>query len=71
MERLLAEWREAREALGLTAGSPGSKVAVELDQTSDVVEVSPPLDPSGVTALNGATLLFEILCLLSARLGAR
>lgn len=32
----------------------------------DVVEVSPPLDPSGVTAMNAATLLFEILCLLSA-----
>ncbi len=31
----------------------------------DVVEVSPPLDPSGMTSLNGATILFEILCLLS------
>ena len=31
----------------------------------DVVEVSPPLDPSGVTALNAATILFEMLCLLS------
>ena len=30
----------------------------------DVVEVSPPLDPSGVTALNAATILFEMLCLL-------
>jgi len=27
--------------------------------------VSPPLDPSGMTSLNGATILFEILCLLS------
>ena len=31
----------------------------------DVVEVSPPLDPSGMTALNAATILFEMLCLLS------
>ena len=31
----------------------------------DVVEVSPPLDPSGVTALNGATILFEMLCLMA------
>ena len=31
----------------------------------DVVEISPPLDPSGVTALNGATILFEILCLMA------
>ncbi|MDH3673277.1 MAG: agmatinase [Gammaproteobacteria bacterium] len=30
----------------------------------DVVEVSPPLDPSGVTALNAATILFEMLCVL-------
>ena len=31
---------------------------------ADVVEVSPPFDPTGVTALNAATILFEILCLL-------
>lgn len=29
---------------------------------ADLVEVSPPLDPSGVTALTGATLLYELLC---------
>jgi guanidinopropionase len=27
-----------------------------------MVEVAPPFDPSGVTALNGATVMFEILC---------
>jgi guanidinopropionase len=32
---------------------------------ADVVEVSPPFDPSGNTALVGATLMFEILCLLA------
>jgi len=31
----------------------------------DVVEVSPPFDPSGNTALVGATVMFEILCLLA------
>jgi guanidinopropionase len=33
----------------------------------DVVEVAPPLDPSGNTALVGATMMFEILCLLAER----
>lgn len=32
---------------------------------ADMVEVSPPFDPSGLTALTGATLLFELLCLLA------
>lgn len=31
----------------------------------DVVEVSPPFDPSGMTALVGATMMFEILCVLA------
>lgn len=31
----------------------------------DVVEVSPPYDHSGITALAGATILFEILCLIA------
>ena len=31
----------------------------------DVVEVAPPYDPSGNTALVGATLMYEILCLLA------
>jgi guanidinopropionase len=33
----------------------------------DVVEVSPPFDQTGNTALVGATLMFEILCLLADR----
>ena len=41
----------------------------------DVVEVSPPFDASGNTALVGATMLFEILCVLAesvrGRRGAR
>ncbi len=31
----------------------------------DVVEVAPPFDPSGSTALVGATMMFEILCVLA------
>jgi guanidinopropionase len=31
----------------------------------DVVEVAPPFDPSGNTALVGATIMFEILCILA------
>ncbi|HJO68706.1 MAG TPA: agmatinase [Rhodospirillales bacterium] len=32
---------------------------------ADVVEVSPPFDPSGNTALVGATMMFELLCVLA------
>lgn len=32
---------------------------------ADLVEVSPPFDPSGMTALIGATLLFELLCVMA------
>ena len=31
----------------------------------DVVEVAPPFDPTGNTALVGATMMFEILCVLA------
>jgi guanidinopropionase len=37
----------------------------------DVVEVSPPFDQGGATALVGATMMFEILCVLAEALGAR
>jgi arginase family enzyme len=30
----------------------------------DLVEVSPPFDPGYITALAGANLMFEFLCLL-------
>ena len=32
---------------------------------ADLVEVSPPLDHSGTTALVGASIAFELLCLLA------
>jgi guanidinopropionase len=31
----------------------------------DVVEIAPPFDPSGMTALTGAALMFEIMCLVA------
>jgi len=34
----------------------------------DVVEVAPPFDPMGITALNGAQMMFEILCLMAQNL---
>lgn len=32
---------------------------------ADMVEVSPPFDPSGYTAYNGANIMWELLCLMS------
>lgn len=37
----------------------------------DLVEVSPPFDQGTLTALNGASILFEILCLLAAARATR
>jgi guanidinopropionase len=37
----------------------------------DVVEVSPPFDPSGITALVGATMMYEILCILAETVARR
>ena len=34
---------------------------------ADLVEVSPPFDQSGATALVGATLMWEMLCLLAEK----
>ncbi|MFM2475661.1 agmatinase [Celerinatantimonas sp. MCCC 1A17872] len=38
---------------------------------ADVVEVSPPFDPSGITALTGATMMFELLCVCAVSLKRR
>lgn len=56
----------AREALQIVRGLGGLDLV-----GADVVEVAPPLDPSGITALAGATLAFEILCLLAQAVDAR
>jgi guanidinopropionase len=49
-----------REALALLRGFRNLDLI-----GGDVVEVAPPFDPSGNTALVGATLMYEILCLLA------
>ncbi|RMH40052.1 MAG: agmatinase [Alphaproteobacteria bacterium] len=54
---------EAQRLLRLAAG---------LDLVgADLVEVSPPFDPSGGTAFLGASLMFEILCLLAGAVDRR
>lgn len=55
--------REAQEMLRLLAGV--NIVA------ADVVEVAPPFDLGGMTALAGATMLFELLCVVAGNIAAR
>lgn len=38
---------------------------------ADVVEVSPPFDQGGATALVGATLMFELMCILADAIATR
>lgn len=38
---------------------------------ADVVEVAPPFDVAGMTALAGATILFELLCVIAEGVAAR
>jgi arginase family enzyme len=33
--------------------------------------VSPPFDPTGYTALNGATMMWELLCLMADAVASR
>jgi len=54
-----------REALAMLRGLDGLDIV-----GADVVEVSPPFDPSGLTALNGVTLMWELLCLMAKRIAA-
>jgi guanidinopropionase len=49
-----------REAIRLLRGLNGLKMS-----GGDLVEVSPPFDVGGLTALHGATLLYEMLCLMA------
>ncbi|WP_018001639.1 agmatinase [Paracoccus sp. N5] len=49
-----------REAQALVRGLSGLNIL-----GADVVEVSPPFDVGGITALTGATMLFELLCVLA------
>lgn len=54
------------EAQGLIRGMRGLNLI-----SADVVEVSPPFDPSGNTALVGATMMYEILCILAEAVAGR
>jgi guanidinobutyrase len=49
----------APQALEIIRGARGLEIV-----GADLVEVSPPYDPSGNTALTAANLLFELLCVL-------
>lgn len=49
-----------REAMRILRGLRGLDIV-----GADLVEVSPPYDPSGNTAMVGATMMFEILCLMA------
>jgi len=52
-----------REAQGLIRGLSGLNLV-----GADIVEVSPPFDTSGNTALIGATLMFELLCVIAEKI---
>ena len=51
------------EAQGLIRGLRGLNLV-----GADVVEVSPPFDSSGTTALIAATIMYEILCILAEKI---
>jgi guanidinopropionase len=55
-----------REAQHIVRGLQGLNLV-----GGDVVEVSPPFDPSGNTALVGASFMFEIMCLLADAVARR
>ncbi|MEL6574284.1 MAG: agmatinase [Pseudomonadota bacterium] len=49
-----------REAQGMVRMLSGLDI-----RGADMVEVSPPWDAGGITALNGATIMFELLCAMT------
>ncbi|MEM6620734.1 MAG: agmatinase [Pseudomonadota bacterium] len=51
-----------REAQGMVRRLEGLNII-----GADMVEVSPPFDVGGITALNGATVMFELLCVMAGR----
>ena len=50
-----------REAQGMVRGLTGLDI-----RGADMVEVSPPFDSGAITALNGATVMYELLCVMAA-----
>ena len=55
-----------REAQGMVRALDGMDVV-----GADMVEVSPPFDQGNLTSLNGATMMFEILCVMARAVAAR
>ena len=55
-----------REAQALVRELTGVRIVA-----ADVVEVAPPFDVAGMTALAGATILFELLCVIAEGVAAR
>ena len=55
-----------REAMIVLRGLRGLNII-----GADITEVSPSLDPSGMTALNAAHLIFELVCLLAEHRAGR
>ena len=51
-----------REAQGMCRKLEGLNIV-----GADMVEVSPPFDVGGVTALNGANIMYELLCVMAGR----
>lgn len=51
-----------REAQGMVRRLEGLSIA-----GADMVEVSPPFDAGGITALNGANVMYELLCVMAGR----
>ncbi len=51
-----------REAQGMVRRLKGLDI-----RGADMVEVSPPFDVGGLTAFNGATILYELLCVMACK----
>ena len=65
-----------RHALGTGTPEPGGLTTLEVQRLirelggldlvgADLVEVSPPLDTSGMTSMTAVAILFELLCVLA------
>ena len=54
------------QAMQVVRGLEGVNIA-----GADMVEVSPPFDPSGGTAFLGVSLMFEMLCVMAAAQAGR
>jgi guanidinopropionase len=55
-----------REAIAMLRLLRGLNIA-----GADMVEVSPPFDPSGYTAYNGANVMWELLCIMAENVAKR